>query len=182
MPVLKSRESPGLLGMLRLLAFAVFPVTKVWGDGILEWSLPAGRRTPPDYSPPVGAFYRIPVVKGTIRLSIHVLYIAFMSYTSMEASRSPDVRSADLLALDEPKFHQGGGQDKLWVNFVSWLWTVSLALDEWYAAPALHPTSLGHISLDHVSSPTPSSPLDAAWQVQVHPGAKYLPGGLLEPL
>ena len=124
--VLKRDAQEGLFGMVKILVFAVCPSKLIWGSP-LEWALPAGLKVPPADSPPAGAFYTVPVVKGTVRLFMHLMYVAFMSITSMETKREQE-HGGDT-TLD---FHAGGGQERPIIWLISWVWTCALALDEWY--------------------------------------------------
>lgn len=128
--VLMSRTSPGPAMMVKFISFAAFPIRSFWGRR-MEWSAgpPNGDKT---ILPPVTEFYRIPMVKSTLRLFFHLLYTAFMSYAAMETIGSKQPPGDPYIGHQTVDFHAGGGWEKWQIEFVGFLWTLSLALDEWY--------------------------------------------------
>ena len=131
--VLRSRKAPDLLGTLKLIGFAALPLRHVWGAQ-LQWSLPVGA-TPEEVEeaenslPPVIKYYRIPQVKGVVRLAIHIMYTLFISYLAMETNGN---EHSPLLGHATMEFHSGGGLERTWLDVCGIVWTISLIMDEWY--------------------------------------------------
>ena len=129
--ILKERNS----NLVKMLAFAACPIDAIWGGETLEWT--GGDRSD---APPVSSFYKAPVVKSTLRLTFYLMYVLFMSYTAMETNTkvgglsAADMTEAALAAesIGGIPTHTGGGQDKVYIVIISWVWTIAMALDEWY--------------------------------------------------
>lgn len=88
--------------------------------------------------PEIFAFYKVPIVKQVIRLGMHCLYVALMSYVTTETVYSIPPNPPAILGTEHDailahiEFHNRGGLEVWWMDAVVWFWTIGLALDEWY--------------------------------------------------
>ena len=134
--------SPGIYGILRIYAHAIFPFELPGMQKMTQWHVPPNLEADLDMKeqirehvdPPVSAFYQIPLVKLQIRLGIHLAYMALMSYISMETIYNTDhlIGYDELEPLAFYEHNRRGGLETVALDAILWLWTISLALDEWY--------------------------------------------------
>ena len=126
--ILASHDTPGLIDSMRIVLQAA--LIKIPGFAPLTtWSLPIGvdeddARTDPM---PMHDFYNIPGVKTLLRLTFHIGYTVLVSYAVMETNMQPITENWSHI-----EFHEGGGLEKTSTDLMVWVWTIALALDEWF--------------------------------------------------
>ena len=152
--VMDTRLSPGLFGVIRIISHAIVPINWIPGTRpMTEWHLPPAMQDEVEPAelgrPPTAAFYCVPMVKQLIRLACHVVYVSLISYAAMETDSSGLGKAGDRMRLlseaslvegggdifvEEPMldFHDGGGLESVRTDAAMWIWTIALALDEWY--------------------------------------------------
>ena len=127
--VLSSAETPNLMSSV-LLVFGALVGPKFagicTGGPLIKWHIPPGEAiVAPDSEPPTYEYYRIPAVKQTLRMTMHVGFLCIVSLACIE-SKSPNFHPSSNV------FDLTGGLRNYTMDGLIFLWNIALALDEWY--------------------------------------------------
>jgi hypothetical protein len=130
--ILASHEPPGLIGCVWILITAAAPFKIPGIPSLIKWDSDTGGAE--DLSePPMLQLYRIPAVKQLLRLTMHVCFTVFISFAIMETA-APSLGVGKVLPKDwsHLEFHEGSGLERTHIDIILWVWTIALALDEYY--------------------------------------------------
>ena len=121
-------ETSGLLQSVQIIAQAAVPF-ELFGRSLTMWTAPLGIEKP-DYAPPRSLYYQIPAVKQLLRMTMHMCFIAIISYAAVEASLHPEGKLPP--NWEHMDGHEGGGFEAPTTDLIVFVWNTALFFDEWY--------------------------------------------------